>query len=100
YRSKLTLQCRVKQVWVVFPLNWLVSWDGDCFHVINLTEFFLLGLSSTSHPRKLVVHPEQVLVSNVSHGLVLFLNLNAFLSFNCLVKTIGEPPSLHYPSGK
>ena len=44
--------------------------------------------------------PEEVLVGDVGHRLVFFLNFDAFLGFNRLVEAIGEAPAFHYPPGK
>ena len=97
---KLALQGWVKEVWFIFPRNRSVSWNRDGLHVVNFPEFFLFRLSSSGHPGQLAVHPEQVLVGNVGHRLVFFLDLDPFLGFDCLVEAVREPPALHNPAGK
>lgn len=87
-RPKLAFQRWIEQIWLVNPRNGTVGWDRDGFHVVDLTELFLLGLGRPRHPGKLFVHPEQVLVSDVSHRLVFFLNRHVLFGFNGLVQTV------------
>ena len=100
HRRKLAFQRRVQQVGFVLPGNRPVRRNRDRFHVVDFPEFFHFGPGRPSHPRQFTVHPEQVLVGDVGHRFVFFLDFHMFLGFDGLVQPIGEAPAFHYPPGK
>ena len=68
--------------------DWFVRRDLNDIEGVNLLEFFGFGKSSTGHTCLLVKLVEEVLECNCSKSLRLSLNLNMFLCFNSLMKTI------------
>src|SRR5437762_1395080 len=59
--------------------------------------FVALGVRGARHARQLVVHAEVVLESDRRQGLVLALDLHAFLRFDRLVEPVRPAPARHEP---
>ena len=85
-----------ERVVVVHPLNGPVGRDLHNVEVVDADELVLLGLGGTRHARKLFKHAEIVLIGYRCDGLVLVLDLNAFLGFERLMQTVRITPSDHY----
>ena len=74
--------------------------DNHGFQAINLLEFIGFGISRPGHAGQLAVHAEIVLESDRGQGLVLGLDLHAFLGFNRLMQTIGPAATGHQATGE
>ncbi len=80
--------------------NWFVGRNNDYRQLVDLEKLVFLGLSCTCHASQLVVHTEVVLEGNGCQSLGLTANLQALLSFNSLMQTIGITAAIHKASGK
>ncbi len=78
----------VDQVGLIHALRRLVGRDGDDAELVGLGELGRLGLGGTGHPRELLVEPEVVLQRDRREGLVLLLDLDAFLGLDRLVQAL------------
>ncbi len=67
----------------------LVGHD-DHFELVDLLELRRLGVGRAGHARELLVHAEIVLEGDRGEGLVLVLDLDAFLGLDRLVQTLAE----------
>ena len=67
----------------------------DDIKIINAYEFILLGLGGTRHTGELIIHSEVVLIGYRCKGLVLILDLDAFLRFERLMQALGIAPAYH-----
>ena len=97
---KLRINTWVEQVRMVNTCHRTVGWNRDNTNVVCFTELFFLCLSCTCHTGQLLIHTEEVLISNGSRSLCFFLNRHTFFGFNRLVETVGVTTSLHCPTGK
>ena len=94
-------QARVEKVWMVNTGNRTVGWNWNHANVINFTEFFFFGFPVPVIPwQLLLLHTEEVLVSNRRRCFGFFLNWNTFFGFNRLVKSIRIATSFHGPTSK
>src|SRR4030095_15539194 len=62
--------------------------DDVNIEAIDVVELVRLGFGRDNNSRQFLVKPEVVLDGNCGQGLSLAINLDAFLGFNGLVKTI------------
>ncbi|MDT7659487.1 MAG: preprotein translocase subunit SecA [Pseudonocardiales bacterium] len=74
---------------------------GDRHHaqLVDLVQLGRLGLRGAGHPGQLAVEPEVVLQRDRGQGLVLLLDLDAFLGLDRLVQTLVVPASVQHPAG-
>ena len=78
----------VHLIGVVDALHTLVGGDGHHAELVGVHELCRFSFRGTRHARKLVVHAEVVLQGHGRHGLVLRLDLDAFLRLNRLVDAV------------
>ena len=80
---------------VVLANDRFVGGDHQYVGAVDLLELLLLGLGGPGHAGDLVVELEEVLVRHRREGLVLALDLHAFLGFDRLVEPLPEAASRH-----
>ncbi len=85
----------VHEVVGILTQQGLVGGDHRHVELVDLLEFLGLGVGGAGHARQLLVEAEVVLVADGGQGLVLFLDLHAFLGFDGLVQTVGPSPPRH-----
>ena len=75
---------------------------GDRHHaeLVGVHQLGGLGLGRAGHPGELVVHAEVVLQRDRGEGLVLLLDLHAFLGLDGLVQALGPAPALEDAPGE
>ncbi|MPN02969.1 hypothetical protein SDC9_150190 [bioreactor metagenome] len=90
----------------IYNIRAVFSYHGlICRYLYNIQiiygpEFIFLGLCSTRHAGKLLIHPEIVLEGYGCQSLAFSLYLYPFLCLNGLMQAIAVPPSIHKPSGE
>src|SRR5699024_8413288 len=87
-RLELGVLVLVDDVLDVLTDHRLVGGDGYHTDVVGLVELRRLGLGRTGHPGELLVETEVVLERDLGQGLVLVLDLDAFLGLDGLVHTL------------
>ena len=97
---KLRLNTWVEQVRMVNTCYRTVGWNWNNTNVVCFAELFFLCLGCTCHTGQLLIHTEEVLISNGSRGLCFFLNRHTFFGFNRLVETIRVTAAFHCPTSK
>ena len=85
----------VDKVIIVLPDHRPVGRDDDNVELVDGPELAGLGLRSTGHAGKLVIHTEIVLESDGSKGLCGSLDGNILLGLDSLVETVAPAASLH-----
>ena len=78
----------VNQIITVITSNWAVGGNAHHVEFVDVPKLACLGLGSTGHTTKFVVHTEVVLQSDGCKGLSCSLNLNVLLGLDSLVQTI------------
>ena len=96
---KLCLLGSVYSIRIVNSGNRTVGRDLIHQHVIDLTEFFFLGLCGTGHTGQLVVQTEEVLVGDRCQDSRFLFDRNAFLGTYSLMQTVRPLSALHQTSG-
>ncbi len=84
--SELRRLVLVDQIFLVVADQRPVGRDHDDFHAVDLAELVCLGGGGTSHAGDLLVETEVVLQGDGGEGLVLLLDLDAFLRLDRLVE--------------
>src|ERR1035441_1390795 len=90
----------VHHVGVFLAPHDFVGGDTDYSELVDFVEFGGLGFGGTSHAGQFLVHAEVVLESDGGEGLVLALDLDAFLGFDGLVQAIAPAATGHEASGE
>ena len=85
---ELGVLAAIDQVGLVFADHRHVGRNRDDAQAVDLLELRLLGLGGAGHARELVVHAEEVLQRDRGQGLVLVLDLDAFLGLERLVQAL------------
>ena len=93
------LLCLVYQVVIVMAGYWSVGRDDNHVKFVDFPELPCLGLCSTGHTGKLVVHTEIVLESDGCKSLGCSLDLHVFLGLDSLMESVAPAPSLHDTAG-
>ena len=86
--GQLLLLGAVDEVVLVLADHRLVGLDRQHAQLVGVHELGGLGFGRTGHARELVVHTEVVLQGDGGEGLVLGLDLHAFLGLDGLVQTL------------
>ena len=97
---KLRINTWVEQVRMVNTCYRTVGWNRNNTNVVCFAELFFLRLSCTCHTGQLLIHTEEVLISNGSRCLCFFLNRYTFFGFNRLVETVRVTAAFHCPTSK
>src|SRR6185312_2965148 len=90
----------VDEVAAVVADHVAVGGDDVDVELVDLAELGSLGVRGAGHARELLVHPEVILEGDGGEGLVLALDLHAFLGFHRLVQTVGPAPARHHAAGE
>ena len=90
-RLELFALCAIYLVVAVDSVDRLVRRHYHYIEFIDIFEFAGLGFRGTGHARKLFVKTEIVLNRNRRKSLAFFFYLDAFLRFDCLVKSVRPP---------
>ncbi|MCU0293902.1 MAG: hypothetical protein MUF10_18275 [Thermoanaerobaculaceae bacterium] len=98
HRLPLLLLGAEDEVRVVLPDHLPVGRDDDDVEAVDLRELVRLGLGRARHAGQLLVHAEVVLQRDRGQGLVLGLDLDAFLGLDRLVQPVGPAPPRHQPA--
>ena len=77
-----------------------MGWNFGHQQGIDIGELLGLGRRGSGHAGQLRVHAEIILEGDRCQGLVLGLDIGAFLGLQRLVKAVRIAPSLHHPAGK
>ena len=73
----------------------------DCyFQLVNFVELGGFRFRRARHAGELLEHAEIILEGDGGEGLVLALDLDAFLGFDRLVQAVGPAPARHHAAGK
>ena len=78
----------------------LVGGDDNDFQLVNFVEFRRFGFRRSGHTGQLLIHAEVVLEGDGGEGLVLALDLDAFLGFHRLVQAVAPAAPRHQASGE
>ena len=90
----------VDHVGVVDALHGLVGRHDHHVELVDLLELDRLGVGRARHAGELGVHAEVVLDGDGGEGLVLALDLDAFLRLDRLMEAVGPAPARHEPPGE
>ncbi len=90
----------VDDIGILYPQQYPVGRDDHHFQLVNLVEFGCFGFRSAGHSRELLVHAEIILEGDGGKGLVLALDFDVFLGFNCLMQPIGPASAGHKTTGE
>ena len=85
---------------VVDPHHRPVGGDLGDVHLVDVDEFLRLGRRRAGHAGQLLVEAEVVLDGDRGQGLVLGLDVDAFLGLDRLVQALRQPPAVHHPAGE
>ena len=99
-RGELFRHRLVEDVVLIDPLDRHVGRDRDHVHLVDVEEFRRLGHRRAGHARQLRIHAEVILEGDRGERLVLGLDLDAFLRFDCLVKAVRPAPAVHHAAGE
>src|SRR5258708_23159644 len=97
---KLFLLRAVDDIRILFANQRAISGNHHDVEVIDLAKFGGFRFRRAGHAGKLLVHAEIILEGDGRQGLVLALDLHAFLGFHSLVQTVGPAAAGHLASGK
>ena len=99
-RAELVERVLVELVLLVDPQHRHVGRDRDDVHLVDVEEFRGFGRRRAGHAGELGIHAEIVLEGDRGHGLVLGLDLDAFLGLDRLVEAVRPAPAFHHPAGE
>ncbi len=99
-RLPLLVGGAVHQVVHVLADHGPVGGDDHRLQAIDLLEFVGFRVRRAGHAGQLLVHAEEVLEGDGGQGLVLALDVDAFLGFHGLVQAVGPAPALHQAAGE
>ena len=100
HRVELRLRGLVDHVGLVRADHRLVGRDRDDAELVDLHELVGLGHRRAGHARELFVEPEVVLQRDRGEGLVLVLDLHAFLGLDGLVHALVVPAAVQDAAGE
>ncbi len=90
----------VHEVVVILAQEGLVGGNHRHVELVDLLELFRFGVGGSGHAGELLVEAEVVLVADGGQGLVLFLDLDAFLGLDGLVEAVRPAPARHLAAGE
>ena len=96
HRVVLLARRLVDQVQLVLANGRLVRWNHHRLQAVDLLEFVGLGVGRAGHAGELAVHAEVVLEGDRGQGLVLALDLHAFLGLDGLVQAVAPASARHH----
>src|SRR5216683_1343620 len=100
YRVELFRLGLVDHVVIVFADHRHVGGNHGDVEVVDFPELDRLGICSTGHAGKLLVHAEVILEGDRRERLVFGFDLDAFLGFDRLVQPVAPAPPRHQAAGE
>src|SRR5579859_1197464 len=100
HRFELLFFCTVDDVAVLFADELAIRGDDDNVEVVDFAEFGGFRFRRAGHAGEFLVHAEIILEGDGGEGLIFALDLDGFLGFDGLMKTIGPAAAGHLAAGE